>query len=156
MFYGDITFDSFFAEMFLEVLKRTQSGEVKWNAVIDGKDVVKKEFVSNHFLVKSLNNTNYYSRSHDLKFFGLTSQRPEWYHQGIYQVTPQAFEFILQRTQVPRSLTVSKKTGHIAKAEGTTSLADALADRVPIWKDFIEDWRKGKGLGSFGGQQELF
>ena len=144
VYIGDIVFDRFFSRLFLEVVRRVQSGLLTWKAEVNNEPATRSEYVRHYFLASSLTDKNDCSRVHDLKCWGLLCQRPDWYHQGIYELTPMAFQFLRGQISIPRKITVNKKSQQVIAAEGVTSLRDALQDRVPGWEDFLRDWLAGK------------
>lgn len=146
-YIGDVVFDKYFSRLFIEVMKRVKTGLVSWKAIDkDGNDFVKTEIVSAYFLASTMNDKNDGSRVHDLKFWNLIYQRPEWYHQGIYVITDLGIEFMRGHVSVQRKITVNKRTCKIIKAEGETTLRTALRDRYPEWDDFLNDWLSGKPM----------
>lgn len=139
-YIGDIVFDRYFARLLLEVVKRTKTGTISWRGLDEGNECVKTSFVRNHFLASSMNNKNDGSRVHDLKCWGLLHQKPEWHHQGIYELTSKAVQFLRGQIEIPRKITVNKKSAQIIRWEGTTTMSDAIKDRWPGWQDFLNDW----------------
>jgi hypothetical protein len=86
-----------------------------------------------------------------LKYFGLIRQRDEFSRQGIYEITPDGFNFLRGRFEVPTYVMVAK-TEVVAKSAVTVNLRQALATHWFDISDWIIEWcnTHGEGQGEFG------
>lgn len=138
-------FDGFMAQVLVRAVKVMKTAEVKWledRADKNSKPIIKP--VENVILRKDMKirfpEGNYTERIQDLKWFGLTSQRKEWWHQGIYQATPTTFDFISGRCTVPRSVRVSG-TAVVETTREQVSFQEAMGAEWNTMSEWIAQWR---------------
>lgn len=144
---GVKTFDGFVASLFLAILKTAGDKKVKWinpRWAFDGTERERQEIVPNCVTSKELQKTlrsTQYARIGDLKYWGLLSQRSEWWHQGIYQITGLARLFAAGAVSVPKNIIVAKGRRTAASAE-QVSFQAAFGSKWSDIEDWINDWNK--------------
>ncbi len=154
---GVKTFEGFMAHLFIVAVKLSKDAEVEWRADrADAKSRVKKAFLRDVVFSKDVRDAGYatrYARLGDLKYWGLLRQDPEHWHQGIYQLTDLAMDFLSGLATVPKRLKVTG--GKVLEvSEEQIDLRSALGGKWNEIADWITDWRRRHV--EEGGQGMLF
>ena len=143
---GAILFEGYMADLFARAIRMARTQEVRYRERYDDKNsdwkigkfdrcVTADDFKREGLITQ-------YTRLAGLKHWGLLSQREEWWHQGIYQVTEKAAQFIRGEITIPRSVIV-------ARGKVVDFSADHVSFRISYegeWNaipDWIRDWRSG-------------
>lgn len=142
---GTKSFDGFMANLFILAVRVSKDTTVEWKADrADPRSSTRKEFMKDVVLSKDIRNSAHatrYARLGDLKLWGLLRQEPGHWHQGIYQLTDLAKEFLQDTATIPRRLLVSG--GKMLQAsQEQISLEAALGSKWNEIAHWIQDWRK--------------
>lgn len=142
---GVKVFEGFMANLFIAAVKLSRDSEVQWRADrADSKSELRKAFLRDVVFSKDLRDAGFatrYARLGDLKYWGLLHQDPEWWHQGIYQLTDAAKEFLCGRGSVSKRLRVAG--GRVLEeSEERIDLRAALGGKWNEIADWITDWRR--------------
>lgn len=141
---GDKVFEGYMARLLMAALKCAKDQNVSWRVRYDKK----RSEVVTRFLERAMLKTDFqrvgthtqYARVSDLRFWGLLKREPEWFHQGIYQVTDLAMDFVTGHASIPKLLVVHK--GNVlTQGQDLITFREALGDQwndIPAW---ILDWR---------------
>ena len=157
---GTKSFGRFPAELFLTAVSCSRDAHVEWKTNrADPKSPTEKKYLTHVVFSDDLRKaglTTKYARLGDLKLWGLLTQDPNHWHQGIYQLTSLAGEFLSGVALIPKKLHVSG--GIVLRAsEEKISLKDALGGRWEEVAHWIQDWRKKHGAeDEESGQGRLF
>lgn len=142
--YGTKQFERFMANLLRLCITNSSIQEVSWREKRDEKhSVIITETLPDIVLSKSIRDAGYatrYARMGDLTYWGLLSQRKEWWHQGIYQITTKAKDFVLGKISIPESVIVSK--GSVLSISDIPITYKAACGKQ--WNeiaDWINDWR---------------
>lgn len=154
---GVKVFEGFMANLFIAAVKLSKSAEVEWRADrADSKSPLRKAFLRGVVLSRDVRDAGFatrYARLADLKYWGLLKQESEWWHQGVYQLTDLAKDFLAGLAAVPKRLKVAN--GKVLEAsEEKIDLRSALGERWNEIADWITDWRRKHA--DEGGQGTLF
>ncbi|MBI4370395.1 MAG: hypothetical protein HY547_09225 [Elusimicrobia bacterium] len=154
---GVKVFEGFMARLFVQAARLSKDATVEWRADrADAKSELKKAYLSDVVFSKDLREAGFatrYARLGDLKYWRLLKQEPEWWHQGIYQITDLAKNFLSGIASVPKQLKVGG--GKVfEESEERIYLQSALGNRWNEIADWISDWRKKRA--NEGGQGLLF
>ena len=101
--------------------------------------VIKNAVLSND--LKLAGHVTEYTRIGDLKHWGLLHQDEAWWHQGAYQLTNKAAQFIAGLCSIPREVIVSG--GYVIKESADQILFQtALGNRYQDYALYIAQWRE--------------
>lgn len=138
-------FEGYMARLFIMCVKYSEDQVISWKKKIDNKQSeIVTEKVDDVVLSKKLSDEGYtkqYTRIGDLKHWGLLYQRPEWWHQGIYQVTDKAKRFLAGRLTIAEKVIVSRGKV-IETSEQEISFDRAIGKAKNEITDWILDWRQ--------------
>lgn len=153
---GKKVFEGFMAALFVTCYKNASDREIQY--FVDRADASKgkitiwaERIVTSKDLRKTWTRTGY-QRMADLTLWGLLYQDPAWWHQGIYQLTELAENFLRGVAVIPKEIIVSQKNV-LEQSDSKISLIDAL--RGPRYEgccEWIRDWREK----TIDGQRSLF
>lgn len=153
---GKIAFNANLARVFVQAVQRakTQVIRYRWPKVPNNKEwkesrlesaVTCEDFKRDRLATE-------YTIMAKLKYFGLIRQRDEFARQGIYEITPEGFQFIRGRHEVPTYVMVAR-TEVIAKSAVTINLRQSLGGDWFDISDWIVTWCDAHPEN---GQPELF
>lgn len=145
---GNIAFGRLFARMLWMANGLARDIEARWKSDrADPSSETKTETVSLAFLSSDFDKEGVpitlYNNLSKLRHWNLASQRPEWWHQGIYQITVGARAFMMGQMNIPRELTV-KGRQVIGQSEELISYQEAWGKSWPEIADHITTWRRGQ------------
>lgn len=140
--HGMKQFEGFMSCLLACCFKVAKTQPIRWKRKMsDQKSVYIFEDVKDCVLAKDIKGIKpeYYARIADLKYWGLLSQRREWNHQGIYQITDLARRFISGSYSIPRKVYVAK--GYLLReSQETITFKHAIGKRYNEVEDWIIDW----------------
>ena len=154
---GTRVFEGYMARLFIASVKDARDMTVEWSCDRADKKAGKvSAFLRDVVLsdtMRQAGQATQYTRLGDLKHWGLLSQAPEHWHQGIYQVTDFGKSFLRGEVKIPKRVVI--RNGKVV-SEDKSDMVDietALRDKWNEIADWITDWRSTNPVTS---QRELF
>lgn len=146
--HGNISFGRMFAKMLWMANGFARTVEARWKADrADSGSEIKSEMVGAAFLSSDFDKEGIpitlYNNLSKLRHWSLASQRREWWHQGIYQLTTGAKMFMMGEIAIPREITV-KGREVVARSEELISYEQCWGKSWPEIADHIATWRRGQ------------
>ena len=155
---GVKVFEGFMSQLFVLAVQKSRNRTVAYKYKIDDKTSETRQGFFTDIVTsedfRKAGFTTRYVRLGDLKYWGLLVQRPEFWHQGIYQVTILAKRFLIGLESVSREVTVSGGIV-VGQGEDRIGLKTAFKGEWNTISDWIQEWRKTQHIEDFKGSTQL-